>query len=437
MLAHAGIGDDGALELAHFLANNQHILKLDLSGCRLTSVAAMHLGEALRQNQTLQSLVLRHNDLAAGEEAGLQELCEAIRDSKSLRHLDLRHNGISAAFAPKLGEMLQKNGSLTHVELSWNPLDPAGGLVLLERVRGNSNLMDLQVNGCRLAEETVTAIGEQLQCNRMAAGCKGPALPFKGSWELETDEAELSPSRPSGSPRGRRPQSAVVSASMLMPPVPSDALALLPGSPRRLQSPAQRSAPSSNMVATAERTAEMMALLMAWRQNQLERSQTGSERLISHSVQECLEYLDRYQREIEEHKKERQHVLDRTARMIEGFQEREKRYRSAIHEIQDTLLEMSREEKVLRDIASRLAVNLRLTKEGLWEAQEDLKRHQNHREGEEARSKNQLATLILDRRELTHRLRALQERGELLERETSELRFRAQKLREGMVLATG
>merc|ERR1719171_2870571 len=106
----------------------------------------MHLAKALKQNQTLTSLVLKHNRIGEDGEAGLASLCRAVQDSAHLRHLDLKRNGISGALAATcLGEMLHGNRHLTHLELSWNPIDPAGGQVLLQHLQRNTTLFDCQM----------------------------------------------------------------------------------------------------------------------------------------------------------------------------------------------------------------------------------------------------------------------------------------------------
>ncbi|CAJ1387963.1 unnamed protein product, partial [Effrenium voratum] len=86
VLAHAKIGDSGAQEVAEFASRSPHLRLLDLTGCNVTSTGVLHVAEALRCSLTLESLVLRHNDLTAGPagEEGLAALCQAARSSSSL-----------------------------------------------------------------------------------------------------------------------------------------------------------------------------------------------------------------------------------------------------------------------------------------------------------------------------------------------------------------
>ena len=61
---------------------------------------------------------------------------QATHGNQTLRHLDLRHAGLQGAKAATvIGEMLRKNTHLSHLDLSWNPLDPAGGQVLYEQMQ--------------------------------------------------------------------------------------------------------------------------------------------------------------------------------------------------------------------------------------------------------------------------------------------------------------
>lgn len=179
VLNHAKMGDDGAREVAHFVAPNTHLVRLDLSGNEITSTGAKHLAGAVKQSVTLESLVLKHNRIGEAGEIGLAALCRAAVACSSLRHLDLRHNSLTGALAATcLGEMLSGNEHLTHLELSWNPLDPAGGQVLLEHLRRNTTLFDCQLSGCNIPQETLLHIAELLLRNRRANGADLAAGPF-------------------------------------------------------------------------------------------------------------------------------------------------------------------------------------------------------------------------------------------------------------------
>ncbi|CAE8595672.1 unnamed protein product, partial [Polarella glacialis] len=191
VLAHAGIGDKGVLEVAHFLAGSPCLVRLDLTGCGITSEGLLHLAEALRLSVMLESLVLRHNAITSGPagEAGLAALCHAVHDSPSMRHLDLRHCGLSGpAAAGHVGGILQGNQKLSHLELSWNSLGPSAGQVLLDNIRATSGLFDCQLTGCRLAEETLLDIAQFLLRNRKVHSADLLAGPYKGSWTLHSSE---------------------------------------------------------------------------------------------------------------------------------------------------------------------------------------------------------------------------------------------------------
>eukprot|EP00913_Durusdinium_trenchii_P002360 g2178.t1 len=75
------------MEVAEFASKSVHLRLLDLTGCEITSTGVLHLAEVLRCSITLESLVLRHNDIMSGPagEEGLAALCQAAASSSSLR----------------------------------------------------------------------------------------------------------------------------------------------------------------------------------------------------------------------------------------------------------------------------------------------------------------------------------------------------------------
>merc|ERR1712107_543655 len=91
-----------------------------------------------------------------------------------------------AKAAEVIGEMLRCNAHMTHLELSWNALEPEGGQVLFQNIRVNTTLFDCQLTGCRIADETLLAIAELLHRNRKAKGADLQAGPYQACVDWAT-----------------------------------------------------------------------------------------------------------------------------------------------------------------------------------------------------------------------------------------------------------
>jgi len=399
VLVHAGLRDEGALEIAHFLASSQHLLQLDLSGNGITSTGLLHLAKAIKLNLTLESLVLRHNQILEGGNAGLVALCRVLCGNRTMRHLDLRHNGLSGPEVARcIGEMLQGNSSLTHLELSWNPLTPAGGQCLLDHLTMNTMLFDCQLTGCQVAEETLLAIAQLLLRNRKSKGADMQAGPYRGLRGSADGRNSGLPTRElEECPRGAEPDA---------------------------------TARSHGMVVSMHHTRELVDRLLVWRAaRRAQQPGQGSE-----CTQEFLELLDRLQRELEQHQEAGQAVRKRTELAIQGFQDREMRYRGDMAAAQDRLLGFANEQKDLRAILDRRAQELALLREATNEAKQSLKNDRQRYEAEEARAKNDLATVTAERAEVAEVLKGLEEHSARQEQENIQLRRRAENLRADVVV---
>merc|ERR1712139_729196 len=77
--------------------------------------------------------------------------------------------------AKYLGEMLMSNTTITHLDLSWNDLGVDGGLALLDGLKHNNTLVDCQLSGSKVGEETLHEVAFLLRRNRAAAAYKSGA----------------------------------------------------------------------------------------------------------------------------------------------------------------------------------------------------------------------------------------------------------------------
>lgn len=315
-------------------------MRLELSGARLSATGAAHIAGALARSSTLESLVLAHNCIAVGDEAGLAELCHAVRACSSLRHLDLRGNGIrDPASVSYLGDMLRGGCLITHAELSWNPIGVEAGEALYERLRTNTQLFDCQLTGCGLGEETLLKIAQLLLRNRKAHGVDLEAGPYR----LRTGPALA---------------------------------AGVPG-PARLEA----------AVASEDRTHDFLVRLRKWQSHWQETPNTWQ---FKHA-EDVIESLTSSQRRIMEDSFAVKKVRERVELLLQGSRDRQERYRGDIAEAKRKLSAFAKEQQEQRAVMDHLTEELGQL-QGAWDEERLAERQDTRlREAEEAMLKKQIA----------------------------------------------
>ncbi|XP_043924153.1 leucine-rich repeat-containing protein 45 isoform X3 [Protopterus annectens] len=154
----------GVKLLIQGLCQNRNVRLLDLKGNNLRAASAEALGKLLRQNRTLQSLVLEWNGLGLWDEA-FAVFCEGLRANQNLRQLDLRNNQISHQGAEGLAVALKHNNTLEELDLRWNNIGLLGGRALLGFLQYNKKLQQMELAGNNIPGDVLTAIEQALQHN--------------------------------------------------------------------------------------------------------------------------------------------------------------------------------------------------------------------------------------------------------------------------------
>ena len=149
------------------------------------------MAEGLASNTRLTDLFFTHNDLKAGEEAGLAfiralsnkkdlrslalnscnlngeyltELRNAIEAQTELRELYLFANKISPQGANDISGILKKKSKITTLGLSNNKLDSTGAVELAERgLVGKQNLVKLSIENNGIGNRGLEAIAKALK----------------------------------------------------------------------------------------------------------------------------------------------------------------------------------------------------------------------------------------------------------------------------------
>jgi Ran GTPase-activating protein (RanGAP) involved in mRNA processing and transport len=120
------------------------------------------LKAVLRRNTALESLDLTAIRLGS---AGLAEIAPVLYRNTSIKALDLRTNGLDdIESANVLRELIRRNKTITSLCLAHNAFghDVAAVRSIAEGVRRNTALQQLDLSGCRLADQGISVLANAL-----------------------------------------------------------------------------------------------------------------------------------------------------------------------------------------------------------------------------------------------------------------------------------
>lgn len=257
----------------------------------------------------------------------------------------------------------------------------------------NTCLLDCQMTGCGIAEQTLLTMAHSLHRNRKGAG----ADLKPGPYQIFIDQG------PAGG--------GAVSECLQ----------------RSLDGDRQARGISINMEVSRDRTNEKMIRVNEWRAGRSIHPEAARQ------AEEMVEHLDGFQKQLEADVGDTGRVRERVELLGQGFANREQRYRGDIGRAQDKLLDYEKERKEMQAIFARLSEELELWRDRSDQEWDELQRTKRHSEGEEGCNQNTLNNIILDNKGLTARLKELEEQSAKQERDNEELRRRVETLRENVI----
>ena len=142
------------------------VAALVMESCRLDAHCLATLGQALRGNSTLTTLMLRASGVG---DAGCAALGDGLRANGTLTTLGLHYNGVSDAGAAALGGALRTHAALTSLDLSSNRIGDAGAAALAQALRSNTKLAILDLSANAVGDMGAAALGDSLRTNSALA----------------------------------------------------------------------------------------------------------------------------------------------------------------------------------------------------------------------------------------------------------------------------
>ena len=149
------------VHIAESLKHNHSLLEIDLGNCVITEEGSKAIGDALIVNRSLQVLDLSGNPISVG----VVHIAESLKQNDSLREINLSDCDISEKGCKAIGDALMVNRSLQVLDLHSNPIS-TGVVHIVESLKCNHSLLELNFICCGISEKGGKAIGDALMVNR-------------------------------------------------------------------------------------------------------------------------------------------------------------------------------------------------------------------------------------------------------------------------------
>ncbi|XP_074080953.1 leucine-rich repeat-containing protein 45 [Macrotis lagotis] len=164
LLSDCMMSEEGSKLLIQGLCSNTVLRYLDLKGNNLRAIGAEALGKLLRQNKSIQSLILEWNNLGMWEES-FSLFCEGLGANTTLLQLDLRNNQINHKGAEELALALKNNSTLQEIDLRWNNIGLLGGRAIVNCFSNNRTLRKLELAGNNVPGDILKAVEQAMEHN--------------------------------------------------------------------------------------------------------------------------------------------------------------------------------------------------------------------------------------------------------------------------------
>ena len=147
---------------ASMLQQNQTLIKVDISECKMGSVNACCLARALYSNTTLTVLIMKLNSVG---EKGALAMAEMLKHNTTLTELDMSWNSVGERGALAMAEVLKHNTTLTVLKMTENSVGEKGALAMAEMLKHNTTLTELDMCWNSVGERGALAMAETLKHN--------------------------------------------------------------------------------------------------------------------------------------------------------------------------------------------------------------------------------------------------------------------------------
>jgi len=147
--------------LSGALVEHQHLVTIDLSRNGIRH-EVFYLSGPLKDNY-ITRLNLRGNRIST---QGIEKMRQSLISSQSLRWLDLSENQLNGAGGIEIGTCLSLNSTLTHLNISRNELGVSGTFAIAKALSTkNSTMQSLVMETVDMGKQGADSLGDMLQRN--------------------------------------------------------------------------------------------------------------------------------------------------------------------------------------------------------------------------------------------------------------------------------
>lgn len=161
--------DEDLVEISSLLRENTNttLQEINFSKNRISDEGVFMLSSSLEENTTLTSLDLSDNNITYKGVSALGDILfdPDMRNTNALQNLILSKNRISDKGAIELASILEKNISITLLDISYNNIGYEGASALAQMIVENTTLKELHLEDNDLTANGRKAIRDALQHN--------------------------------------------------------------------------------------------------------------------------------------------------------------------------------------------------------------------------------------------------------------------------------
>lgn len=139
---------------------------LNCSHCCLSNDGAKEVAKFIAKNKTLKKIYLNDNRIM---DIGVETLCEVLKKNESIEFISLSTNRFSSYGVKCIAEMLRVNKSIKEIELHLNEAGEVGGALLAAAMQDNHVIQSCQVSISQVGLQNFTQIYNSAARNRKEA----------------------------------------------------------------------------------------------------------------------------------------------------------------------------------------------------------------------------------------------------------------------------
>eukprot|EP01103_Thecamoeba_quadrilineata_P014209 TRINITY_DN4172_c0_g1_i1.p1 TRINITY_DN4172_c0_g1~~TRINITY_DN4172_c0_g1_i1.p1 ORF type:complete len:1170 (+),score=264.54 TRINITY_DN4172_c0_g1_i1:105-3614(+) len=155
--------DRGVKAIIHGLKSSQGLSSFNFANNGLSEISTLLLKSLLEKNLVITELNISHNKIG---DAGLGTMLNGLRANKGLRNLDLCHTGITGKTVVPLLLWMAETAQIRELDLSENNLGDTVGKELVKIVGTPNGLVTLRFRETKIGSKTLEEICEGLGSNK-------------------------------------------------------------------------------------------------------------------------------------------------------------------------------------------------------------------------------------------------------------------------------